>query len=438
MQHHQQHEVERGGQSAQQTHNEIMTAQLKLAQAIAKMMVNLVKSFGKKGQNEESTIEIKVDGKTKLKGTVKDGKFTASKNELTADEVKSLKAYFASLPNPAIKPKDFEVMVDNKTILATKDGAVVSHATPTATPEQAAEAKRAFATIQQSPPAAAEQRQQAPVAQSKGKVEPIKTKPLNSETRYSAPPPTQTPPPIVKTTVTVESQRTVSPPPVIETTAKAPDSHERKENEHSPKVNSSTVSKQDTNRYIPENFGVQKAQGLSMEQINQLQGCPDLRMTYGKLEEYRQEINSDRERAASAPGMDYITSSKSHQELIAKYEKLLPSLEPAIDKAVERGKLTVLDAQPNQSGQEQTNRELLQNGKGALALLSDRPVGERQWEGKNYTMSEGKDGSFRITEKSRGEILNYTNGKVQGTATPQDLYALPISPGSIATIDFQL
>lgn len=218
MQHQQQLEIERGGQAAQQTQNEILKDQLKLAHAIAKMMVKLARSFGnKKGENEETKIEIKVDGKTKLKSIVKNGQFIASKNELTADQVKSLKAYFASLPNPAIKPKDFDVMVDNKTVLSTKDGVIVSHATPTVTPEQAAEAKQAFATIQNSPKA--EDWTQAPVAQSRVTLEPVQTNPSHSES--PSPQPAPTPIPVAKTPVPVEPQRTVSPPPVVELARKA-------------------------------------------------------------------------------------------------------------------------------------------------------------------------------------------------------------------------
>lgn len=164
-----------------------------------------------------------------------------------------------------------------------------------------------------------------------------------------------------------------------------------------------------------------------MDKISQLEGCHVLKITYGSLEEYRLQINDyrriGREEAAARPGSgaDWTFYADGYKEAVRRYDQALPTLESEIDKAVERGKLTLPNAQTIQSGQEQTNRELLQNGKGALALLSDRPVGERQWEGKNYTMSEGKDGNFRITEKSRGEILNYSNGQVKGSATPQDL-----------------
>jgi hypothetical protein len=73
--------------------------------------------------------------------------------------------------------------------------------------------------------------------------------------------------------------------------------------------------------------------------------------------------------------------------------------------------------------QDALNLELLQQGKGALALLSNRPVGERSWEGNQYSMQEKGEG-FTITHQTRGVIAKLENGKVTGQATAQDLEKL--------------
>jgi hypothetical protein len=256
-----QYEMERVGASAQRAQSEMMNT-------LKKMMENLAKSFGK---GKDITIEIRVGGKTKLKGQVKDGVFTASKNELTPDDIKSLKRFFASLPNPFLKPKDFEVMVDNKTVLKTENGAVVSHATP----ERSEEAKQAFEAVRS--PSPAEAPAQSPVPQ---------------PTAESLPSQQQSP------------QATVSPTPPAPSLAPEPETK-------------------------------------------------------------------------TIPGLD--------------------------------------------ADQNRNNRDLLEKAKCSLALLSDRPPGEREWIGKDYALIEGKDGSFRVTHQSRGEILNFTNGKVTGQATAQDV-----------------
>jgi hypothetical protein len=272
-----QHEIERVGTSAQRAQSEMLKA---LDRTFKQMMLNLAKSFGK---GKDATIEIKVDGKTKLKGQVKDGVFTASKNELSADEIKSLKAYFASLPNPALKSKDFEVLVDDKTILKTENGAVVSQATP----ERTVEAQQAFEAVQ------------APSSVS----------------------PTETP------------SQSPSPQSTAEPSQSQPQSPQ-------PEPSKATVPS------TPE---------------------PETK---------------------TIPGLD-------------------------ADLHV-----------PQSADQNRNNRDLLEKAKCSLALLSDRPPGEREWIGKDYALIEGLDGSFRVTHQSRGEILNFANGKVTGQATAQDVAKL--------------
>lgn len=269
-----QHEIERVGTSAQRAQSEML-------KALKEMMLNLAKAFGK---GKDTTIEITVDGKTKLKGQVKDGVFTASKNELSADEVKSLKAYFASLPNPALKPKDFEVMVDDKTILKTENGAVVSQATP----ERTVEAQQAFEAVQAPSVSPTETPAQSPAPQ---------PTPEPSQTQASSP----------------------HPGPATAVSDPAP----------TPEPETKTIPGLDADLKVPQN--------------------PD---------------------------------------------------------------------------QDRNNRDLLEKAKCSLALLSDRPPGEREWIGKNYALIEGLDGSFKVTHQSRGEILNFANGKVTGQATAQDVAKL--------------
>lgn len=230
-------EIERAGYAAQQIHSAIGKAHFDLSRASAKLAINLVKRWShSKGNHTKTTLEIRVNGATKLKGYVKNGVFHPTYNQLSAKDIATLQTYLDSLPQPAQKPDDFEVKVDGKTVIQTQNGVLIS----TAEQAQAEQAKQAFAKLQ------------------------------------------------------------------------TPDE--------------------------PDN-------------------------------------------------------------------ELLPHHADAM--------------QPNP-----LNLELLQQAKAALALLSDQPEGERQWQGNQYSLTEKQDGTLSIHHNSRGEIAKISHGKVSGNATPEDLEKL--------------
>ena len=86
-----------------------------------------LKAYGKK--QKDHRIVVKVDGKVKFKATVdKNGKLNINHNTLTPEEIKALQNYFKSIPNPVVNPKDFDVIVDDQTVLKTENGEVVERA----------------------------------------------------------------------------------------------------------------------------------------------------------------------------------------------------------------------------------------------------------------------------------------------------------------------
>jgi hypothetical protein len=67
------------------------------------------------------------------------------------------------------------------------------------------------------------------------------------------------------------------------------------------------------------------------------------------------------------------------------------------------------------------NLEVTQEAKKSLAQLSDRPPGQRSWSGQTYQLTEGKNGEFSVEAKDRGKILEFSKGRIEGSATEADL-----------------
>lgn len=106
----------------------IQNNQYRASHGLLNLIEGLLKAYKDKRKNEHR-VEVKVDGKTKFKATVdKTGRMRVTKNELSGDEILALQNYFKSIPNPPIKPKDFDVTVDGNKVLSTKDGKVVEQA----------------------------------------------------------------------------------------------------------------------------------------------------------------------------------------------------------------------------------------------------------------------------------------------------------------------
>jgi hypothetical protein len=420
-----QYEMERVGASAQRAQSEMMKAIDRTIADLKKMMENLAKSFG---NGKDITIEIRVGGKTKLKGQVKDGVFTASKNELTPDEIKSLKRFFASLPNPDLKPKDFEVMVDNKTVLKTENGAVVSHATP----ERSEEARQAFEAVRSpsvSPietPAQSAASSVSPVATSAQAQAPQPTATAEAERTLGA----KLSPASRPTVERSQSQQPEpakaerSPTPVATEPALIPTPQ--------PQATASSIPKDKTG-LIPPDYGIESAKGISWDALK-ASGDQALMRSYGSLENVRVDLNDSYERA-SHPGYEWIAKVPHIAELEQRLAAEIPVFEARLTESIKQGKYpdprTAGTTQPEtkttpvlDADQNRNNRDLLEKAKCSLALLSDRPSGEREWVGKDYALTEGKDGSFTVTHQSRGEILNFANGKVTGQATTQDVAKL--------------
>lgn len=417
----QQHEVERAAASGQQAQTEMYRY---LNKALKQMMENLAKAFGK-GDGKDTEIEIKVNGETKLKGKVKDGVFTASKNTLTADEVESLKKYFASLPNPALKPKDFEVLVDKKTVLQTKDGAVVSQATPSVTATQAEQAKQAFSAIN-SPPNEAAQAAPRPA-----KI----TEPVQATVpERTAAPAAKPVPPVAAATPNPAPSQAQSRPAPTPTPRQEPSRPAAQSQTPAPTPTPTAPTQQTSSTdhpLIPDDFGIPAAKGITWDKVKAT-GDPLLIHGYGGLENIRADLNDSYKRS-NAPGYEWIRKAPHVAPLEGQLETAKQNFEARLTECIKQGKYPAPDSTTQShtqsqghepSAQEKNNIELLKDGKGAIALLSNAPAGEREFHGKNYSMQEGKDGSFRITEQDRGEILSFSNGKLTGKATAQDVATL--------------
>ena len=104
--------------------------QTRSAQSLLKMIDSLLKAYQNKKRNEHRIV-VKVDGKVKFKAVVdKSGKLNINHNTLTPDEIKALQNYFKGLDNPVVNPKDFDVMVDDSTVLKTENGEVIERKEP--------------------------------------------------------------------------------------------------------------------------------------------------------------------------------------------------------------------------------------------------------------------------------------------------------------------
>jgi hypothetical protein len=140
-----QSEVERAGQSMQRVQDEVNRAKIRLARAVAIFALRMVKRYSSNIKNgKPASVEIKVNGVTKLKGEVIDGKLKPTTNTLNKNELEKLKEYYSK--SIERKQDDFEVKVDGNTVLETKDGQLVTQGTPVGT--QAAQSKQAFAKLQ--------------------------------------------------------------------------------------------------------------------------------------------------------------------------------------------------------------------------------------------------------------------------------------------------
>jgi hypothetical protein len=387
-----QYEIDRAGTSAQRAQSEMMKALGRTVPDIKKMLENLVKSFGK---GKDSSIEIKVDGKTKLKGQVKDGVFTASKNELSADEIKSLKAYFASLPNPALKPKDFEVMVDDKTVLKTENGAVVSHATPerTVAAQQAFEAVQAPSVSPTEAPAQSPAPSASPVAtpaqtpapQSTAEAERTLGAKLSPSSRPTAEPSqsqassTPTQPELTKAAV--------SPKPVTREPAPSPTPQPEAAKAHNfqPETAASSIPKDKTG-LIPPDYGLEAAKGISWDTLK-VSGDQALMRSYGSLENVRADLNDSYARA-NHPGYEWIAKVPHIAELEQRLAAEIPVFEAKLKESIKEGKypdprtaeqtqpetktIPGLDADlkvPQHPDQNRNNLDLLEKAKCSLGVI---------------------------------------------------------------------
>jgi hypothetical protein len=299
-------------------------------------------------------------------------------------------------------------MVDNKTVLKTENGAVVSHATP----ERSEGAKQAFEAVRS--PSTTEAPVQSAAPQSTAEAEPLQS-PTGSPQLELA-----------------KAER--SPTPVIHEAAPspAPQPEAAKAQNAQPEAAASSIPKDKTG-LIPPDYGLESAKGISWDALK-TSGDQALMRSYGSLETVRADLNDSYERA-SHPGYEWIAKVPHIAELEQRLVAEIPIFEAKLTESIKEGKYpaprTVGTTQPEtkaipglDADQNRNNRDLLEKAKCSLALLSDRPFGEREWVGKDYALAEGKDGSFKVTHQSRGEILNFANGKVTGQATAQDVAKL--------------
>jgi hypothetical protein len=441
--------------NSEQATTNVQNAHTQAQIGLAMMIAALVRAFGKKGK-KESTIEIKVDGKTKLKGKVENGQFKPSINKLTPEEVRTLQEYFKTVPNPPIKPQDFQVMVDGETVLQTKDGNVVKRST--VKDDVFNEAKWVSAPKQPAPthyekthsvpvpdvkapvPLPASQQTEWPKAEPIAqRTEPVsKTEPLPSSVvepalqQTESPKVEPSPAPVVEPApknlntvngkVSAATEKVETPLPVdVPAPNLASDSSSEKPLPE-PFVES---RKSISTGEIPSDFGLPAAKNINREAVLAT-GDQTLIMQHSRLEGERTKLNSELSRSKD-PGMQHLASYVS--KLRSGIETALPDFERRLETLTKEGKYkipavaTVEPVQPSsslQQSQTENNRDLVNSSRLLLKTTNGKPKGDREYTTGDYKFKE-TNGDLSVTHKTRGVILETKGNKYSGSATLDDL-----------------
>jgi hypothetical protein len=439
--------------NSEQATTNVQNAHTQAQIGLAMMIAALVRAFGKKGK-KESTIEIKVDGRTKLKGKVVDGQFKPSVNKLTPEEVRLLQDYLKTVPNPPIKPQDFQVMVDGETVLQTKDGNVVKRST--VKDDVFNEAK--WVSAPKAPaPTHYEKTHSVPVPDVKAPVPP----PASQQTELPKTEPTsQQVEPTSKNLNTPKNSTATAkvsqplpneklhPDPFIDPAAKDPNIHnieasavpvdlpQPKNTPDLPPEATLTEPVQDrpsppiaqqsfSTGEIPSDFGLPAAKNINREAVLAT-GDQTLIMQHSRLEGERTKLNRELIRSKD-PGMQHLASYIS--ELRSGIETVLPDFERRLKTLTKEGKYkipAVATVEPVQSSslpqqsQSENNRDLVNSSRLLLKTTNGKPKGDREYSTGDYKFKE-TNGDLSVTHKSRGVILETKGNKYSGSATLDDL-----------------
>lgn len=277
----------------------------------------LLKDYKDKKKGEHK-IEVKVDGKTKFKATIdKTGRMRATKNDLSASELQALQDYFKQIPNASIKPKEFDVQVDGKQVLATKNGEVTKYVPPQhsevsteakqldgakATPAQAESTR--FETTH-NPQSSQPQGNEASTAVEKAKTDPIPLTPSVASKNLNSP-------------------EKSAPSVQLHIHGSAPIPEAQKPPEVVPHVNETGL--------VPADYGLGKP--ISDDAIV-ASGDRPLLAAHGSLERRRLELN-DCVRRGSEPGMSYLNERAG--VLRSEINRDLPGFAKRLDESIAQGK----------------------------------------------------------------------------------------------------
>ncbi|NJM76216.1 MAG: hypothetical protein HC852_11030 [Acaryochloridaceae cyanobacterium RU_4_10] len=462
--------IEHAANSVSDAHTQTTAA----AQGLVLLLVELYKRKHKKQQ----TIEIKVNGKTKLKGVVKDGVFTPSVNKMTAQEIQVLRNYFSNIPNPPIKPDDFQVLVNGGTVFQTVDGQVTKQRSPNPessapTSSQAKPTQEPFSspvyvdrflddyyphTSQPTPPTSSSATPSPAV--STAPTEAPATAPAQAtatttsvSTAPTAPPVADRPPSSVTTQEPAIDvpYSLVDPVPVatdsnalidseLDTTPEAVNGAERSPEPivdpvlkpHQPVAPPSLDDELLTNPprppelnlgEFPADFGLASAKNISQDAVV-ASGDRALIQQYLAVEALRSDLNTDIDRAKH-PGHEYL--QPRIESLRTQINDRLPELDRRLQTLIGEGKYKVPSGSPtpskqaSQLPQSEMNKELALASNSLLRFSTGKKRGEtRECARGDYQFKE-VGGNLTVSDKNRGEILKVEGKTVTGSATAADV-----------------
>ena len=274
----------------------------KATSKLLNLIDGLLKAYRDKRKNEHH-IKVKVDGKTKFKATVdKSGRLKIHHNTLTNEEIQALQNYFKSIPNPAIDPKAFDVMVDNNTVLQTRHGEVVNRAQP------------------QQPDAFVETEA----------IETFKPDSVTSEAESTPSPPVEAKQATTQASPAPQAQR--QPEPTQATPAPQPQSEQLPIQGLGEQPSPPTGPQIDETGPVPADFGL--GQPIT-DQAIVATGDRDLVAAHGQLEAKRLELNYCVKRG-SEPGLDLLQQRAT--DLRAEINRDLPKFAEQLNHSIAQGK----------------------------------------------------------------------------------------------------
>jgi hypothetical protein len=434
--------MEHATKSVSDAHTQTTAAAQGLALLLARWYKNRLK--------KQQTIEVKVNGKTKLKGVVKDGVFTPSVNKMTAQEIQVLRNYFSNIPNPPIKPDDFQVLVNGGTVFQTVDGQVTKQRSPnpeSSTPEsspQTQPTQKPFSWPGYSDDLHRTSDPTQPTQPTPSSTPPpVPTSPVTEPNPLSA----TTPDPVIdvpyslvdpvpeatNSEALIDSELDTTPEainvaeplpePIVDPVAKphpkaaAPPSLDDELLTNPPRSPEPNLSE------YPADFGLASAKNINQDAVVAT-GDRALIQQYLAVEALRSDLNIDIDRA-KYPGYEHL--QPRIESLKTQINDRVPELDRRLKTLIGEGKYKVPSGSPSPSKQSsqlpqsEMNKELALASNSLLRFSTGKKRGEtRECARGDYQFKE-VGGNLTVSHKSRGEILKVEGKTVTGTATAADV-----------------